>query len=523
MSKDPSWRDGLREMNSQAEIAQGADEGTRVPPRPDIATHYLRYSISNGVVMLLGFISFPILTRFLDNTEFGILRYYETLMLLGVALIKFGTPHAIVRFYPYDGDPRRMRDFGTNMVLLPLVMSGTIWTLSTIGLVLWWWMGGGDFHPLFWFALVMVPMLAATNIVQMVVRASERSDILMATRVIARMIELVLVLGAVILVQQSALAVYGGKIIAAALLLAWLAHWMYRNVQVARDSIDWQAFRGGLIYGLPLMANELAFSVLANLDRVILKHITGDFAVVGIYAIGYALAMQLNVFISATLSEAFTPVVMRAYETGGSGEVRALKERVLLPMTYAVAAIVAMLLVSGQDLLVALSGPDKAASGEVFIIVGITMSMYALFAIANYGLQLKKRTMHVLTITFGAAVLNIAMNFILIPRLGYIGAAWATAISYGALAVAQFAICPKGLARLPNARAIAVSLASGSVLVAVARISGMFGVESTWVRLLVAGVLFVLLYALPVLALDPKLRAMVKSILAKSLLARWFR
>ena len=29
MSKDPSWRDGLREMNSQAEIAQGADEGTQ--------------------------------------------------------------------------------------------------------------------------------------------------------------------------------------------------------------------------------------------------------------------------------------------------------------------------------------------------------------------------------------------------------------------------------------------------------------------------------------------------------------
>ena len=503
-------------MNSQAEVTQEAGESPRVPPRPDIATHYLRYSISNGVVMLLGFISFPILTRFLDNTEFGILRYYETLMLLGVALIKFGTPHAIVRFYPYDGDPVRMRDFGTNMVLLPLVMSGTIWGLGTIGLVLWWWMGDGDFHPLFWLALVMVPMLAATNIVQMVIRASERSDILMATRVIARMIELVLVLGAVILVQQSALAVYGGKIIASALLLAWLAHWMYRNVQVARDSIDWQAFRGGLIYGIPLMANELAFSVLSNLDRVLLKHLTGDFAVVGIYAIGYALAMQLNVFISATLSEAFTPVVMRAYETGGGGAVRALKERVLLPMTYAVAAIVAMLLVSGQDLLVALSGPDKAASGEVFIVVGITMSTYALFAIANYGLQLKKRTMQVLTITLGAALLNVALNFILIPRMGYMGAAWATAVSYGALCIAQFVICPKGLARLPNMRAVVVSAACASILVMVADGSDLLGAQGVWMRLLVAGLLFVLLYALPALALDPKLRRMVLDLTTRS-------
>lgn len=498
-------------MNDQAEGAQVTVEGTPevLRQRPGIATHYLRYSISNGLVMLAGFISFPILTRFLDNTQFGILRYYETLMLLGVAITKLGTPHAIVRFYPYNGDERQMRDFGTNMVLLPLALSGMIWVLGAAGFALWSWARASSFPLLFWCALAMIPMMATINIVQMVVRASERSDIVMATRIAGRLLELVLVLGAVVLVQHSAVAVYGGKIVAAVLLLAWLAHWMYRNVHFAREAIDLQAVRNGLIYGLPLMAHEIAFSILANMDRVLLKQITGDFAAVGIYAIGYSLAMQLNVFIDATLSEAFTPVVMRAYETGGADAVRALKARVLLPMTYAVSAIIGMLLVSGQDLLVALSGPSKAASGEVFIVIGITVSTYALFAIANYGLQLEKRTMRVLVITLGAALLNIAMNLILIPRMGYMGAAWSTAISYGALCAAQFMICPKGLARLPEARAFVVSLACMATLVAVARSSDLFGLHSVWTRLLAAGVLFVLLYALPVLVLDPKLRVMM--------------
>ncbi|GAB3094369.1 lipopolysaccharide biosynthesis protein [Lysobacter terrae] len=498
-------------MNSQADIASSRDRDASEVQRPqtDIGTHYLRYSISNGAVMLLGFISFPILTRFLDNTQFGILRYYDTLMLLGVALCKFGTPHAIVRFYPYDGDPQRMRDFGTNQVLLPLLLSLSMWALCGTGLVLWSWLDHAPLSPLFWCAAVMVPMLASTNIVQMVIRASERSDILMATRVIARMLELMLVLGAVILVQHSALAVYGGKLIAAALLVGWLVHWMYRNVHVSRDSVDWDAFRSGMLYGFPLMANELSYSVLANLDRVLLKHITGDFAVVGIYSIGYSLAIQLNVFITATLSEAFTPVVMRAYETGGSEAVRALKDRVLMPMTYAVVALVAMLLIAGEDLLVALSGPDKAASGEVFIVVGITMSTFALFAIANYGLQLKKRTMQVLGITLVAALMNVTMNFLLIPRMGYMGAAWATAIAYAALSAAQFLICPKGLARLPDARASIISLGSAALLVAVAMGTDLFGLHGTWARLLAAGGLFVLLYAVPVLALDSRLRAIV--------------
>ncbi|KRD40100.1 hypothetical protein ASE35_07325 [Lysobacter sp. Root916] len=505
-------------MNSSTESATGADEGLRAPSRerPGIVTHYLRYSISNGLVMLAGFISFPILTRFLDNTQFGILRYYDTLMLLGVAIIKLGTPHAIVRFYPYDGSARRMQEFGTNMVLLPLILSATLWLLGLCAIALWSWLGQGAFSPLVWCAVLMMPMLAAVNIVQMVIRASERSDIVMAMRVIGRMLELVLVLGAVILVQRSALAVYGGKIVATVLVLAWLAHWMYRNVSVARDALDWQAVRSGLIYGLPLMAHELAFSILANVDRVLLKQITGDFAAVGIYAIGYSLAMQLNVFIDATLSEAFTPVVMRAYETGGNEAVRALKEKVLLPMTYAVVAIIAFLLVSGQDLLVALSGRDKAASGIVFIVIGITVSLYAVLAISNYGLQLKKKTVQVLIITLGAAALNVVMNLILIPRLGYMGAVWSTAIAYGALAFAQFAICPKGLARLPDLHAVALSLGCLTVLVAVARGTDLFGLHAIWARLSVAALLFVLLYAIPVLALDRKLRGMTMALMSRS-------
>jgi O-antigen/teichoic acid export membrane protein len=345
-----------------------------------------------------------------------------------------------------------------------------------------------------------------------VVRAGERSDIVMATRIAGRMVELMLVLGAVILVQQSALSVFGGRIVAAILLLGWLSHWMYRNVNFSRRAIDLRALRTAMIFGLPLMAHEISFSILANMDRVLLKHITGDFAVVGIYAIGYALAMQINVFIDATLSEAFTPVVTRAYETGGADAVRALKERVLLPMTYAVVAIVGMLLVCGTDVLVALSGPDKAASGEVFVVVGITVSLYAMFAIANYGLQLKNRTMSVLVITLGAALLNIAMNFILIPRMGYMGAAWSTVVSYAALSAAQFLICPRGLARLPDARVAVVSVVSLALLLVVGRGTDLFGVQNTWLRLAIAGGLFLVLYALPVLALDARLRRMLLSL-----------
>jgi len=68
------------------------------------------------------------------------------------------------------------------------------------------------------------------------------------------------------------------------------------------------------------------------------------------------------------------------------------------------------------------------------------------------------------------------------------------------------------LARLPDARSVVVSLACGAALVAVARGTDLFGLHNVWMRLLAGGVLFVLLYALPVLALDPKLRQMMRAL-----------
>jgi O-antigen/teichoic acid export membrane protein len=495
-------------MNSLPDSATAIDPHPVAVPRkpPSISTHYLRYSASNALALVAGFISFPILTRLLDNTQFGILRYYESFMLFGVAIIKLGAPHAIVRLYPYEGGAKEIRAFGTNSVMLPLMLSAMLWILGAIGLAAWSLQRAEGFNPIFWCAVLLTPMLAASAIVQSVMRASERSDIVMASRMLGRLLELALVLAAVILVQQSALAVYGGKIAAAVLLLAWLIYWLRRNIRFAREAIDLGTLRAGLVYGLPLMAHELTYAVLSNVDRVLIKQITGDFAMAGIYTIGWSLAMQVNLFISATLSEAFIPVANRVYESGGSGAVRALKKRILVPMTYAVVAIVAMVLVTGKDLIVALSGASKAASGEVFVVLGVTVALQALVGISSFGMLLKKRTMLVLMITIGTTLLNVAMNFILIPRLGYMGAAWAAAISYGAMALAQFIGCPKGLVQLPGARTLALALFWGIVLVGVAEGTGLFGLQGAWPRLAVAGLLLAVLYVLPVLALDPELR-----------------
>jgi O-antigen/teichoic acid export membrane protein len=474
-----------------------------------VGTHYLRYSTANIAVLLAGFVSFPILTRLLDNTQYGILGYYETWIALSVAVLKFGAQHSVMRLYPHGADAARLRHFATNMVLFPILGMLAGWSVVAISVGVSAAWGGFRPNAVLVSALFLVPLVAISSLMDIVLQASERSMLLMVTRVCKRWLELGLVLLCVLAIDRSALAVYGGKLAAGALVVAFYASWLARNMQFSWKVLDAPAIRASMAYGLPLVANELAWVLLDSLDRVLLKHLLGSFAAVGVYTIGYSLAINVRLFMSSTLLEAFVPVANRQYETSGAASVVALKDKILMPMTYASIGGAVLLLGVGQEALVALSGPDKAGSGIVFVAVGVAFAIYPLVSVSGYGLLLHKRSMLTFWLTLAAVALNIALNLVLVPRLGIMGAVWAAVASYAAVALLNFAFCPAQLRRLPQPRSLAIGLVLGAVALAAIELAKP-GLAHPWQSLLVAGALFATLYAAPAWLFDHGLRATLR-------------
>jgi O-antigen/teichoic acid export membrane protein len=329
------------------------------------------------------------------------------------------------------------------------------------------------------------------------------------TRISWRWLELVLMLGAVILIERSALSAYAGRILAAVLVLAFYVRWIRKTLQFSRAAVDLGQFREALRYGFPLVANEIAGIALISIDRVMLKGMLGDYAAVGVYTIGYSLAIQVSVFMSASLSESFIPVANRLYETGGPEQVKALKRRILLPMTYVSIGIAVAIATTGSELLRVVSGPDKAASGPVFAWIGTMYALYPLIDIGAYGLLLHKRTMTVLKLTFAAAAINVVLNLFFIPAIGMMGAVYATAISYGFLALAVCLACPRELLRLPDRRSLLTAGFAAALFLVALESSGLSGLHSEWTRLFASGGLWLLAYVVPVLLLDTRLRELL--------------
>jgi len=68
-------------------------------PIRKLFSHFLHFFSGNALTVLLGLISFPILTRMLTREEYGILGLVSTTMLVLVALAKAGLSDGIIRYY----------------------------------------------------------------------------------------------------------------------------------------------------------------------------------------------------------------------------------------------------------------------------------------------------------------------------------------------------------------------------------------------------------------------------------------
>lgn len=476
---------------------------------PGMVAHYLRYSTANVMVILAGFVSFPVLTRLLDNTQYGILGYYETWALMAVAFGKLGTQHALQRFYPHDGGAGETRAFATNYFHVPMAISLVLWLAFVAGLLAFDWATGSRQSPVMWLALASVPMAVYASLVDTVLRVTESSKLVMLSRIGSRWLQLVLMLSAVVWIQQSAFSVYAAKLVGTLLVVAFYVYWARRHLQFARADVDLGAARKGLSFGGPMIIYEAFAVALILVDRVMLKFLTGDFAMVGIFSIGAALALQVHMFMNLAIFESFTPMANRLNVTEGAAAVRALKASVLMPMTYASVGVSVLLWCFGTDVIIALSGPDKIASGPVFALMGVARALLPVLLVASYGLIMGKRSTQVMVLMCGSLLINSVLNWVLIPRFGVMGAVYATLASSTALAIGHCVWVPRDLLKFPDARTVLTAGGVAAGCVAAVWATGLFGLRPGWERLLVGGTLAGLAYCTLVLALDVRIRAQV--------------
>ena len=190
-------------------------------------------------------------------------------------------------------------------------------------------------------------------------------------------------------------------------------------------------FKRLFTYGIPLAAAALVEEITKVSDRFMLAGMRGK-SDAGLYAVGYDLSGNSILMIMAALNVAAYPVIIKLLDTEGvKAATSYFRNYVILLLAVAIPAVIGLNLV-GPNLVHLMIDIDYQES-VIFLLPWITVAIFLMGLQVFYfdlAFQLGQKTIASVKIAVIIAIVNVGLNYRLIPDLGIHGAAIATICSF---------------------------------------------------------------------------------------------
>jgi O-antigen/teichoic acid export membrane protein len=470
------------------------------------SSHYLGGRLA---VMLLGFASFPVFTRVFSVADYGIISLISNAVLLLTVVSKFGFQNAVQRYYPEaagsadsDALPRYYATlfYGTALiaVMLTLVFALSIPFVSArfLGIT-------ATGTLLLATSLVIIRSLRSmqANLLQM----ENKTRLFNAMDILQKALAIAVTCLLLFFWRRSIFAFFLGMVAVEGAVLLQYWPFMARRRLLSPWMVDGRFLRNAMAFSFPLMAAEISWVVLDSGDRFFVQRFLGPQAL-GYYSAAYGVATYWQEVLTVPLQLALFPICMKLWASKGQRDTQSFLTRSFDQFLMAAVALVAVAMVTSRDVMVLLASKKfQEAHGLLpYLVIGLVLCATMIFF--RPGLLIHERASKIATATLYACLLNIVMNVVLLPKIGIVGAAIATMLSYAAmvgfLAYESWKVLPFGVDLLALARYI---VAGAGVAWLVSRLT----LPAPLLGALVKGSLVVILYAAALWMVDRHARKLM--------------
>lgn len=191
-------------------------------------------------------------------------------------------------------------------------------------------------------------------------------------------------------------------------------------------------WRYALKFNIPLIPHYLSTVVLSSADRIMIKNMVGD-SEAGIYGLAYSISLIMTLFNTA-LSQTISPWIYQKIKDRKVSEISNV-----VYITLVIIGFVNIVLILFAPEAVAIFAPSEYHNA-IWVIPPIAMSVFFLFSydlFAKFAFYYEK-TLFIMSVSVVGAALNIILNYIFIPRFGYIAAGYTTLVCYVVFSIGHF-------------------------------------------------------------------------------------
>ncbi len=248
---------------------------------------------------------------------------------------------------------------------------------------------------------------------------------------------------------------------------------LYKELLMVKLRFQWERVKPMLVYAYPLLFMGLAGMINEMLDRVIMEEILPDdfYAnftsqqALGIYGACYKLSLFITLAVQAFKYAAEPFFFTSATDKNSPALFAKIMHWFIIFCTFAFVVISLNLDILGWIFLRREEYRTGLGVVPLLLMANIFLGIYYNLSI---WFKLSDQTGYGTKISFAGAAITIIFNLILIPLMGYMGAALTTLLCYGYMAVACYILGAKHYPIPYNVKAAVLYLLLGSVLVALA-------------------------------------------------------
>ena len=402
-----------------------------------LAQHTAVYGMGDLLGRAVSILLVPIYARHLTPADNGILSLVFAFIGFSAVFYSLGLNPALIRLLSGKTDLGKHRAAFSSafwaLFATGVILSSLVWTNA--GSLAHHLLGSSDYSAIFELIAAVVLLDALSEPLFTLCRARQRSFHYAIVRVIQHTLQLGLTAYFIAILGRGPIAVFEANLISS--LFALIVMFPV-GLRLIRPTFDMRALRELLRFGLPFVPSAFAFLIISLSDRFLIRFFL-DLDDLGIYGITYKLGLPIF-FVVKAFRSAWAPAVLDETE---EEETRQMCARVTTYFTLFGIFGCLILATFAHEIIVLIAGdnaPTYLEGIRVVPIVGLAFFFHGLYIILTAGVYAEGRAGSLPFIVGTGACVNIAINIFLLPKIGFIAAAYSTLIAHVLMAVLLFLI-----------------------------------------------------------------------------------